>query len=228
MSFQEKNITVSLVSFTLILGFFLIRLFQIIQDGGLTSTDVFRLWGIIIVLAIIVTIVATILTHIVSAIIQAIKTGEKEPEIEDIADERDKLIDLRGTKVTYSVSSLGVFISMLTFASWSAAIGDVHLAHLLWQSWPRLLAIFQDCFFIGGGSKMSKCLVSNNIRKLRFFHDEMTQKELAEKVSVTRQTIVAIEKAKYSPSLELAFRIALVFDEPLTAVFSYDLPEDTE
>ena len=50
--------------------------------------------------------------------------------------------------------------------------------------------------------------VSNNIRKLRFFHDEMTQKELAKKVGVTRQTIVAIENAKYAPSLELAFRIA--------------------
>lgn len=73
---------------------------------------------------------------------------------------------------------------------------------------------------------MSKCLVSNNIRKLRFYHDEMTQKELAEKAGVTRQTIVAIEKAKYSPSLELAFRISLVFDSPLEEVFSYDPKDD--
>ncbi|NJN44173.1 MAG: hypothetical protein HC806_05245, partial [Anaerolineae bacterium] len=112
MSFQEKNIAVSLVSFTLILGFYLISVFQINQDGGLNSTDVFRLWGVVIVLAIIVTIIATILTHIVSAIIQAIKTGEKEPELDGTADERDKLIDLRGTKVTYSVSSSGVALSM--------------------------------------------------------------------------------------------------------------------
>lgn len=69
---------------------------------------------------------------------------------------------------------------------------------------------------------MGKCHISNNIRKLRFYHGEMTQKELAEKVGVTRQTIVAIEKAKYSPSLELAFRIARVFDSPLEEVFSYD------
>ena len=69
---------------------------------------------------------------------------------------------------------------------------------------------------------MSKCLIRNNIRTLRFHHDEMTQKELGEKAGVTRQTIVAIEKAKYSPSLELAFRIALVFDSPLEEVFSYD------
>jgi hypothetical protein len=116
MSFQQKNITVSLVNFILILGFFLIRLFQMIQDGGFNSTNVFRLWGIVIVCAVVVTIVGTILTHIVSAIIQAIKTGEEDPKIEDFEDERDQLIDLRGTKVTYFVSSIGVFLSMLTFA----------------------------------------------------------------------------------------------------------------
>ena len=64
--------------------------------------------------------------------------------------------------------------------------------------------------------------VRNNIRKLRFEHDEMTQQQLAERVGVTRQTIVAIEKEKYSPSLEAAFKIAEVFGQPLEAVFSYD------
>ena len=72
---------------------------------------------------------------------------------------------------------------------------------------------------------MGKSRIKNNIRKLRFSHDEMTQKELAEKVGVTRQTIIAMEQGKYSPSLDLAFRIALVFDVPLEEVFSYD-PED--
>ena len=61
--------------------------------------------------------------------------------------------------------------------------------------------------------------IRNNIRKLRFHHDEMTQQQLAEKVGVTRQTIVAIEKGKYSPSLEVAFRLARAFDVPLEAVF---------
>ena len=67
--------------------------------------------------------------------------------------------------------------------------------------------------------------IRNNIRTLRFMKDEITQKDLAERVGVTRQTIIALEKDKYSPSLELAFRIALVFDVPLEEVFSY---EDTE
>jgi putative transcriptional regulator len=73
---------------------------------------------------------------------------------------------------------------------------------------------------------MERRRINNNIRKLRFFHNEMTQQELAQKVGVTRQTIIAMEQGKYSPSLELAFRIALTFGVPLEEVFSYDL--DTE
>ncbi len=69
---------------------------------------------------------------------------------------------------------------------------------------------------------MSKSPVSNHIRALRFQHHEMTQQELADKVGVTRQTIIAIENAKYSPSLELAFRIARVFNRPLEEVFSFN------
>ncbi len=68
---------------------------------------------------------------------------------------------------------------------------------------------------------MGKGHISNNIRKLRFFRNEMTQQQLAEKVGVTRQTIIAMEQDKYSPSLELAFRIARVFEVPLEEVFSY-------
>jgi putative transcriptional regulator len=70
--------------------------------------------------------------------------------------------------------------------------------------------------------------INNNIRTLRFFQDEMTQQQLAKKVGVTRQTIIAMEKGKYSPSLELAFRIALVFEVPLEEVFSYDLEDDVK
>ena len=64
--------------------------------------------------------------------------------------------------------------------------------------------------------------ISNTIRTLRFHADEMTQAALAEKVGVTRQTIVAIEQGRYSPSLEVAFRIARAFGVPLEEAFSYD------
>mgnify|MGYP000914876028 FL=1 len=73
---------------------------------------------------------------------------------------------------------------------------------------------------------MAKFLISNNIRKLRFYYDEMTQQELAKRTGVTRQTIVAIENGKYSPTLELAFRIADVFGTKLDEVFSYEIIEE--
>lgn len=73
---------------------------------------------------------------------------------------------------------------------------------------------------------MARSPIRNNIRTLRFHNGEMTQQQLAEEVGVTRQTINAIEQAKYSPSLELAFRIARVFRTPLEEVFWFE-PEDS-
>lgn len=69
--------------------------------------------------------------------------------------------------------------------------------------------------------------ISNDIRVLRFAAGEMTQSDLAARVGVTRQTIIAIEKGKYSPSLEIAFRIAAVFGKPFDEVFQYDPALDT-
>ena len=64
-----------------------------------------------------------------------------------------------------------------------------------------------------------KIQIKNAVRKLRFNNDEMTQQQLAEEVGVSRQTIVAIEKYKYTPSLDLAFKIALAFDMEIQDVF---------
>lgn len=69
---------------------------------------------------------------------------------------------------------------------------------------------------------MAGTRVRNDIRRLRFEHDEMTQQELASRIGVSRQTVVAIEKERYSPSLEVAFRIARVFKTPLEMVFRFD------
>lgn len=68
--------------------------------------------------------------------------------------------------------------------------------------------------------------VTNSIRALRFAHGELTQADLAAAIGVTRQTVIAIEQGKYSPSLELAFQIARVFGVSLDAVFQY--PDETE
>ena len=64
--------------------------------------------------------------------------------------------------------------------------------------------------------------ITNQIRRLRFEHGEMTQSELAEKIGMTRQTVAAIEAGKYSPSLEAAFRIAQVFGVSLDQIFQWE------
>ncbi len=69
-------------------------------------------------------------------------------------------------------------------------------------------------------------VITNTLRRLRFDHDEMTQKALADAVGVSRQTIVAIEKGKYSPSLEVAFKIADVFKTKLEQVFQYQVEDN--
>lgn len=66
---------------------------------------------------------------------------------------------------------------------------------------------------------IKKILIGNSIRTLRFHRGEMTQQQLADAVGVTRQTIIAIESGKYTPSLELAFRLAIAFETPLAEVF---------
>lgn len=65
-------------------------------------------------------------------------------------------------------------------------------------------------------------MIHNRIRELRFKAGEMTQQDLADKVGITRQTIIALEKGKYYPSLELAFRIAKTFEMPLEEVFQFE------
>jgi putative transcriptional regulator len=71
-----------------------------------------------------------------------------------------------------------------------------------------------------------KIIITNEIRKLRFFANEMTQQQLAEKVGASRQTIISIEAGKYSPSLEMAFRIAEAFNVKINEVFDYEVKGD--
>ena len=71
---------------------------------------------------------------------------------------------------------------------------------------------------------MSGAGIKNAIRRLRFEHGEMTQQTLADRIGVTRRTVIAIEQGKYSPSLEVAFQMADVFGVPLDQVFQYEAP----
>ncbi|MCP4258655.1 MAG: helix-turn-helix transcriptional regulator [Planctomycetes bacterium] len=69
---------------------------------------------------------------------------------------------------------------------------------------------------------MSKSNLTNNIRRLRFENDQMTQQQLADKAGVTRQTIIAMESGRYAPSLPLAFKIARTFGVSIEDVFQYE------
>jgi putative transcriptional regulator len=69
---------------------------------------------------------------------------------------------------------------------------------------------------------MPKARITNNLRKLRFEHDEMTQQELADAAECTRQTVIMLEHERYSPSLALAFRIARIFDRRVDDIFAYE------
>ncbi len=114
MSYQEKNVTVSLVSHLLIVGYFLFNLYQLYQTGGLVAAQVFGLWAVVILAAILVTIIGSILTNIMLAIVHAIRT-RSETEERFVEDERDQLIGLKGMKVSYIAFSIGVLLAMLTF-----------------------------------------------------------------------------------------------------------------
>ena len=115
MSYEEKNITVSLVSQSLIAVYYVIHWFQMYQAGELVANRLFGLWAIVIAANITATIIASILTNILLTILEAIKSRKYE-DPQFIADERDELIGLKGVRLSYFVFSIGVLISLLVFA----------------------------------------------------------------------------------------------------------------
>jgi len=121
MSYQEKNITVYLVSQLLIVGYYLLNLSQMLRVGALVSTRVYSLWLLVIATSIIVNIIASILTNILLSIVHAIRTRTNESE-RFIEDERDKLIELKGMRSSYITFSLGVLVSVLFFVSGQPAL----------------------------------------------------------------------------------------------------------
>lgn len=115
MSYQEKSITVALFSYLLILGYFLIHWIPMYQQNNLKLVPVFSLWGTVIVTSILANIICNILANIVLSIVHAIRTRSEEIEA-FIADERDRLIELKGMRVSYIAFSIGVLLATLTFA----------------------------------------------------------------------------------------------------------------
>lgn len=114
MSYQEKNITVSLVSHLFILTYYLANLFPVIQSGEWIANELYALWAIVIGATILVNIIGSILTNILLTIVEAIR-AQKYEEPRFITDERDSLIELKGSRVSYITYSLGVLVSIFAF-----------------------------------------------------------------------------------------------------------------
>ena len=146
-----------------------------------------------------------------------------------VTDERDRLIELRGYRAGYLVvaSLMVIGLGMLWF---HATVGHLHLGQPDgWTSFPERL--FRHVGYRGyHQDRHADCglpesalmpAIRNQIRELRA-QREITQQELADRVGVTRQTVIAIEQDKYSPSLETAFKVALVLGVPLEQCFQYD------
>ena len=162
----------------------------------------------------------SIVGAIVLSIVFAIVDRDRHPTRPENADIRDKQIERHGDRIGQAIVAFG-------------ALGALVLAMLE----VDLFWIGNTLFFIGavgarwgtivsirayrGCSVVKATRVTNTIRALRFAHGEMTQAELAERLGVTRQTVIAIEQGRYSPSLEMAFQIARVFGVALDEVFQY-------
>lgn len=114
MSYQEKNITVSLVSHLFIMVYYLVNLFPIIQTGEWIASRLYGLWAIVIGVNILVTIIGSILTNILLTIVEAVRSKKYE-DPRFITDERDSLIELKGIRVSYITFSVGVLISVFAF-----------------------------------------------------------------------------------------------------------------
>lgn len=114
MSYQEKNITVSLFSHLLIGVYYLANLLPIIQSSELVAGRLYTLWSIVIAVNIVVNIIASILTNILLTIVEAIRSRKYE-DPQFIEDERDKLIGLKGIRSTYFTFSIGVLLSVFAF-----------------------------------------------------------------------------------------------------------------
>src|SRR5580698_10904725 len=105
---------------------------------------------------------------------------------------------------------------------WPTGVPVPWVCRCLWRSsWPRSSITRRVSSTTASDREMGWTAITNIIRRLRFEHREMTQQELAERIGVTRQTVNAIEAGKYSPSLEVAFRIAEVFGLRVDEVFGY-------
>jgi hypothetical protein len=150
MSNRLNSISVSLVSNLLILGYYLVNILPIFQRGEWNPEDVFRLWVIVVVASIVLNILGNIIAAITINVAHAIKTNSNQ-EVRLLNDERDKLIELKGVRVAYFTSSIGIFLSMLSFVLDQPALVMFSLL-LLFSLIAEILGDVSQFYFYNRGS----------------------------------------------------------------------------
>ena len=194
--------------------------------GDASAADVSYKWPLLIAIG------ASVVLSIVGAIVAAIGTaisaemrGKSASDEIDRKDERDKQISRHGDLIGFYVSSVGMVGVLVAHDAGVRVLLDRQRAVPVVRGGHAGRIGRQAGRLPQGILTMGKpTRVTNRIRALRFAAGEMTQAELADRVGVTRQTVIAIEQGRYSPSLEMAFQIARVFGVPLDDVFQY--PEE--
>jgi hypothetical protein len=115
MTYVEKNIFIKLITLSFLMIYFLFKLYFMYVEERFDIENLSDLWISLISAAVVILIFATILAQVLPVILHKIKTGEKKQEEKKIEDERDKLIDLKVTKITHCIFTIGTFIAMCTF-----------------------------------------------------------------------------------------------------------------
>ena len=223
MSFEEKLTWVNATTTVIV-----VLVYAWIVGGQVSSTPVDQIpYQPPMIVAAVAIIVLTIIGAIVTAIGSAVTieiTGEGSVDDIDRSDERDKSISRRGDRRLLRVVGADVR---------RAGHHDARVPVLLDRERDVRGVRHRRAGLVGGQTRrvpegllamVKPTKVTNSIRALRFAAGEMTQAELADRVGMTRQTVIAIEQGRYSPSLEVAFKIARVLNVPLDEVFHY--PEE--
>lgn len=150
MSNRQNTITISLISNLIILGYYLVNIWPIFQRDAWNPADIFRLWVIVVVASIVLNIVGNIIAAITINIAHAIKTNSNQ-EVRLLDDERDKLIELKGVRVAYVASSIGIFLSMLSFVLNQPALVMFSLL-LLFSLIAEIIGNVSQFYFYSKGS----------------------------------------------------------------------------
>ena len=210
MSYEERNIWVSGVVSVLAYTAYVVVVLNRARDVPLTEV------------AYVAPLLWSIGGAIVVSILASIGVGLANRRDGHMTDQRDKEINRLGERTGQSfvvIGALSAMVLALVEADWFW-IANVDLP-LLRPLRDPLLRHQARRLPTGLLHVVKPTQVTNTIRTLRFTHGEMTQADLAQRIGVTRQTVIAIEQGRYSPSLEMAFQIARVFDVPLDDVFQY-------